>query len=164
MCVDHRRRSALGRIAEADDALKRDGREPEIFLLLHTRSGPAIEHPRWDRSWATPSEHTIDDLSELGLLRVTPSPNKSRKFSLTMAGRRKAADLLSDDQPGADETQPENARTSTASALGSTRVEDPRKVAVMHGRDLAVVINRFGSWRAAIAAAGRGEIERAEPS
>ena len=52
-----------------------------------------IDHPRWDDSWATPSEHTIDDLAELGLLRVEPSANKARTFALTMRGRGEGAAL-----------------------------------------------------------------------
>jgi hypothetical protein len=49
-----------------------------------------IDHPRWNSSWAVPSEHTIDDLGELGLLRVEPSHNKARTFVLSMEGRGRA--------------------------------------------------------------------------
>jgi len=46
-----------------------------------------IDHPRWDPSWAVPSEHTIDDLGEIGLLRVASSDNKTRAFVLSMKGQ-----------------------------------------------------------------------------
>lgn len=53
-----------------------------------------IDHPRWDSSWSVPSEHTIDDLGELGILRVNLSSNKARTFALTMSGRQRGADLV----------------------------------------------------------------------
>jgi hypothetical protein len=52
-----------------------------------------IDHPGWDPSWAVPSEHTIDDLAELGLLRVEPSSGKSRTFVPTVAGRQAGDEL-----------------------------------------------------------------------
>jgi hypothetical protein len=48
----------------------------------------------WDPSWAVPSEHTIDDLAELTLLRVEPSINKARTFVLSMNGRQFGAALI----------------------------------------------------------------------
>jgi hypothetical protein len=79
----------LRRIYEADTMWSKEGHEPESFRLRHRGGGGReIDHPRWNSSWATPSEHTIDDLGELGLLRVSPSADKSRKFGLTMKGRR----------------------------------------------------------------------------
>lgn len=52
-----------------------------------------VDHPAWDPSWATPSEQTIDDLAELGLLRVEPSNDRRRSFSISMKGREAAAEL-----------------------------------------------------------------------
>lgn len=105
-----------------------------------------IDHPRWDPSWAVPSEETIDDLGELGLLRVEPPFNKVRVFSLTMKGRDKAKDLFAEVHAanavvepyariagtlGEGEDQDQVSRTG-----GGSDPRDPRKVAVMHGRDL----------------------------
>src|SRR5687767_3278161 len=88
-------RDALRRIYQADNSLRRDGREPETFHLEHTGGMQShIDHSRWDPSWATPSEHTIDDLGELGLLRVDPSDNRRRTFALTMRGRDEALSLV----------------------------------------------------------------------
>jgi hypothetical protein len=128
--VESRHRDAWRRIRQADKTLEEKGREPEIFLLLHTGSGREILHPCWDRSWAIPSEHTIDDLEELGLLRVEPSDSKSRRFSLTMAGRRDGDALLSV-ASGAGK-----GAVSADEAPGDV-VKNPKKVAVMHGRDRA---------------------------
>lgn len=52
-----------------------------------------IDHPGWDRSWSVPTHHTIDDLGELGFLRIEPSADKRRSFVLSMKGRSEA-DLL----------------------------------------------------------------------
>lgn len=48
-----------------------------------------VDHPDWDESWAAPDKSTIDDLEEMGLLRVERhGPNQNgRTFSLTMKGR-----------------------------------------------------------------------------
>jgi hypothetical protein len=89
--MESRHKDALLRIYQADKAWSAAGNEPETFVLVYTGDGADIIHPRWDQSWAVPSEHTIDDLEELGLLRVEPSSNKSRKFTLTIRGREEAA-------------------------------------------------------------------------
>lgn len=53
-----------------------------------------IDHPCWDQSWAVPSEHTIDDLADLGLLRVQPTYDKTRDFVMTPDGRAAGAALV----------------------------------------------------------------------
>jgi predicted nucleotide-binding protein len=58
-----------------------------------------IDHPCWDRSWAVPSEHTIDDLEEAGYLRVEPHADKGRSFGLTLDGRRKGEELANPSGP-----------------------------------------------------------------
>jgi predicted nucleotide-binding protein len=83
-----------------------------------------VEHPCWDLSWTVPSTETIDDLGELGILRVEPPFNKGRVFSLTVKGRKDAADLMISAANGA----------SRLDESGAPR--DRKKVAVMHGRDL----------------------------
>jgi hypothetical protein len=50
----------------------------------------SIDHPGWDDSWPTPVHQDIDDLEELGMLRVEPSQNAKRIFSLTVTGRGQA--------------------------------------------------------------------------
>lgn len=83
--------NALRRIYHADRALAEDGRDPRSFLLIHRGSMQReIDHPRWDPSWAAPDEQTIDDLEEMGLLRVEPHFDKRRTFTLTMRGRQEA--------------------------------------------------------------------------
>jgi len=57
------------------------------------RTAGRIHHPAWDPSWSVPGSTTIDDLGELGFVRVEPvdpSRNKARTFSLTMRGRAQA--------------------------------------------------------------------------
>lgn len=86
------------------------------FLLLHSGGmQSAMDHPAWDRSWATPSEQTIDDLGELGLLRVEPSANRQRKFTLSMKGRQAATQLMQDIQG-----RPQAAAASIAPPINET--------------------------------------------
>jgi predicted nucleotide-binding protein len=89
--MENRHLDPLRRIGQADEAWAADGHEPSVFYLNHSGEGPEIDHPRWDSSWSTPSEQTIDDLEELGYLRVAPHHNKARSFDLTMAGRAESA-------------------------------------------------------------------------
>lgn len=118
---------ALRRIYEADRTLIRDGREPEPFRLRFTGESldGEIEHRYWDRSWVVPSETTIDELGEVGVLRVEPSHGKARTFLLSVDGRAAAAAKF--DPP----IQPQAEQTPAPQGTRS-----PRKVAVMHGRDM----------------------------
>jgi hypothetical protein len=93
--MENRHVDALRHLAQAEAMWQADGHEPRSFLLIH-RGGMKreIDHPRWDPSWSAPGEATIDDLQELGLLRVDPvdpSKNKARTFWVTMHGRETAA-------------------------------------------------------------------------
>jgi hypothetical protein len=93
--VEHRLEDALKRIAEADAAWSRDGNQPTSFHLMHLGGMRiAIDHPCWDRSWSVPNEHTIDDLGELGHLRVESPSNLNRTFVLTMEGRAAGQALI----------------------------------------------------------------------
>jgi hypothetical protein len=108
--MENRHNEALRRIAQADGAWAREGHEPRTFLLLHPGGTPQIDHPRWDDSWSTPGSSTIDDLRELGFLRVAPvdaSRNKARTFELTMAGREKARGLAAQQVAPVGEPEPE---------------------------------------------------------
>lgn len=96
--MENRQSSALALIYLADRFLQDQGLDPEAFVLTYGSDGatPQIVHPRWDPSWGAPSEHTIDDLGELGILRVGACADRSRSFSLTMRGREEAAALVTD--------------------------------------------------------------------
>jgi RNA polymerase sigma factor (sigma-70 family) len=94
--MEHRHKDALRRISEAEELWRRDGNEPAPFSLEPIGGMRRVmDHPRWDKSWATPDKITIDDLAELGFLRVEPfEPNSNRRVcSLTMKGREQAAML-----------------------------------------------------------------------
>ena len=90
--MDNRHLDPLRRLYQADKIWCDDGHEPVSFHLQYTGGGPIISHPSWTPGWSVPSEHTIDDLEELGILRVEPHPpqNKNRTFALTMKGRAEA--------------------------------------------------------------------------
>lgn len=88
---------------------------------MQTFGGGSIAHPFWDDSWATPSEETLLDLGELGLLRVERKSN-AVAFSLSMKGREQAVSLVGPKASEEGEAVPLPER-------------DSRKVAVMHGRD-----------------------------
>lgn len=58
-------------------------------MLMH-RGGMQreIDHPGWDPSWATPTEHDIDDLVDQGWVRLdADNHGKTRTFSLRTEGR-----------------------------------------------------------------------------
>ena len=85
--MDQRHVNALRRAAQADRNLEGDGEGPQDFGLLFSMGKAEIVHPRWDGSWAPPSEHDIDDLAEMGLFRITRRDGRNRTFALTMKGR-----------------------------------------------------------------------------
>jgi hypothetical protein len=106
--MEPRHRDALRRIYQAETIWADHGNQSRSFMLLH-RGGmrSEVDHPGWDSSWAVPSEHTIDDLAELGLLRVEPSTNKARTFVLSMTGRQRVGALIADPltpEPASDPT------------------------------------------------------------
>ncbi len=91
--MEDRHRSALDRLYQADRSLQDGGREPETFVLSHGSDipRPRIDHPGWNPSWVAPTKHTIDDLAELGILRLEANDERSCSFFLTMRGRQEAA-------------------------------------------------------------------------
>jgi hypothetical protein len=109
--MDQRLAAHLKRLGEADTALRKSGRDPEPFLLVYaggmTRE---ILHSTWDESWATPVAGDVDDLDELGFVRIEPAQNAKRIFSLTVKGREQASVLVEPERtpaggrtPGLDE-------------------------------------------------------------
>jgi hypothetical protein len=112
--MEHRHREALRRIAQADDMWCSDGNEPIAFHLMPLGGmNEVIDHPNWSDSWPVFGPSTIDDLGELGYVRIdpiVPSASKARTFWLTMKGREEAAALAKEtitpveaaaDDPGA---------------------------------------------------------------
>jgi predicted nucleotide-binding protein len=85
-----RQEDALRRLYQADTA----GTDGESFKLYYSGEGPVMLHGGWDRSWSTPSNQTVDDLAELGLLRVDASEGRGRDFAITLQGREIAKGLI----------------------------------------------------------------------
>lgn len=147
--MENRHEDALRRINQADSGLSRDGREPEAFHLRHPGGMERrIDHPWWDRSWAAPSEHTIDDLGELEYLRVEPHHNKARSFTLTMKGREKATEMAARiirPAPAEDDVQDMSPgeSSSPATAQGSESAEAQRPIFVVHGHGRKDEVARF---------------------
>lgn len=124
--VEPRHEDALRRIYEADLNSRRSGQVPGPFRSTwYGEDEDEIEHPGWDRSWASPSGETIEDLAELSLLRVDTN-QPGTPFSLTMKGREEAAKLLA----------PPSSEAVAQPVSSPHLVRDPRKVAVMYGRDM----------------------------
>jgi hypothetical protein len=79
----------LERLIAAEEAALRTGAGRRSFMLM-PRGGMdrEVDHPGWDPSWATPTEHDIDDLVEEGWVRLDAANyGMTRTFSLTVAGR-----------------------------------------------------------------------------
>ncbi len=132
--MEARHEDALRRIYQADKALGDEGHEPELFHLRHSGGMQRhIDHPRWDRSWAIPSEHTIDDLEEAGYLRVEPHADKRRSFGLTLDGRQKGEELTNPSKPPQREPRPGDSYTD----------EERREYAVKADAELALAIRAF---------------------
>lgn len=92
--VEQNHHDLLLRVYQAETSWSAGGGEPRTFMLVHGGGMQSdVDHPGWDPSWPAPSELTIDDLGELGFLRVQPSHNKQRTFTLSMAGRELASRL-----------------------------------------------------------------------
>lgn len=84
----------MQRLGQADGVLRRRGENPEPFLLTYSMGvGPEIEHPAWDTPWSVPTAEDVDDLTDLGLVRIDLNTNVTRKFSLTVKGREQGAVL-----------------------------------------------------------------------
>lgn len=92
--VEQRHQDLLLSVYEAEASWSAQDGQQRTFLLIHTGAMQShVDHPGWDPAWPAPSEHTIDDLAELGLLRVEPSDNKQRTFTLSMKGRELGAHM-----------------------------------------------------------------------
>ena len=118
----------LRHIAQATQTWARSGSSSRTFLLLHLGGlQSTIDHPGWDSSWPTPSERDIDDLAELGFLRVEPSHDKRRSFVLSVKGAQLAAELESaaDDRPVAPDAGCDDSGSRHPTAFVSWAHDEP---------------------------------------
>jgi len=118
--MEHRHREARRRIAEADAMWCSDGHEPEPFYLLPLGGmQEAIVHPNWSGSWPVFGASTIDDLGELGFLRVEHHEphDKAPTFWLTMKGREQAAALAKQGASPIEAAADEDPTPVTAAAV-----------------------------------------------
>jgi hypothetical protein len=118
----------LRHIAEATETWARAGRPARSFLLLHLGGlRSTIDHPGWDSSWPTPTEHDIDDLAELGLLRVEPFHDKRRSFVLSVKGAEVAAEIehAADEGPSVPEAGTDVSGEHHPTAFVSWAHDDP---------------------------------------
>jgi hypothetical protein len=81
----------LERLVTAEEGGLRAGVDRRSFMLLPRGSMEReMDHPGWDPSWATPTEHDVDDLVDQGYVRLDAANyGKTRTFSLTVDGRRR---------------------------------------------------------------------------
>jgi hypothetical protein len=97
--IDPRLSRILAALAIADRGFeeKRGEREP-FHLLWWGGGGRGIKHGGWEDDDLAPTDVDVDDLADLGLVRVLPTSggNKVRKFSLTPEGRRLGLTLAGD--------------------------------------------------------------------
>ena len=97
----------LRHISQATETWARAERPARSFVLLHLGGlRSTIDHPGWDSSWPTPSEQDIDDLAELGLLRVEPLADKQRTFVLSVDGAAAVLELTA--TPAEEAVRPES--------------------------------------------------------
>ena len=77
--------SSLGRLVAADEAAG----GPQTFSLFRAMSSlPEFAgHPGWPEDTAAPSEHQVDELAELGWVRLLGTNGNQRQFVVTNAGR-----------------------------------------------------------------------------
>jgi hypothetical protein len=118
----------LSHIAHATQTWARSGSSSRTFLLLHLGGlQSTVDHPGWDSSWPTPSEHDIDDLAELGFLRVEPSHDKRRSFVLSVKGAQLAAELegAADDRSAAPDDGSDDSGEDHPTAFVSWAHDDP---------------------------------------
>lgn len=76
---------SLGELVAADDARP----EPDAFTLTYTGSGPVFAGRSWPDDKPVPSYLQIDELADLGWVRITGHQgDKGRIFTVTNAGRK----------------------------------------------------------------------------
>jgi hypothetical protein len=86
--VEQRHATFLRRLAQADRNWTDAGNDPQPFQLLPGMGALRdLEHPAWDRSWPGPTALDVDDLEELGYVRVLERDGLKRVFALTVKGR-----------------------------------------------------------------------------
>ena len=71
----------MRRISQAAESWARAGKPARSFVLLDPGGKQStVDHPAWDSTWPTPTEDDIDDLADLGFLRVERCENKQLSF------------------------------------------------------------------------------------
>src|SRR3954453_10141182 len=110
--MEQRHATFLRRLAQADRNWSQAGNDPEPFHLLPGMGDLSdINHPAWDRSWPGLTSMDVDDLEELGYVRVLKRSGLDRVFALTVAGRTAGAQL---DQVVTTPTSPGGGRAPSA--------------------------------------------------
>jgi hypothetical protein len=78
----------LERLVASEEAGLRTGAGRRSFMAMARGTEGEVDHPGWDPSWASPSEHDIDDLLDKGWVRLDEANyGTTRTFSLTAEGR-----------------------------------------------------------------------------
>jgi hypothetical protein len=92
--MEQRHATFVRRLAQADRNCTNSGNDPQPFQLLPGMGALTdIEHPAWDRSWPGLTALDVDDLEELGYVRVLERTGLKRVFALTVKGRTAGAQL-----------------------------------------------------------------------
>src|SRR4051794_16981491 len=92
--MEQRHATLLRRLAQADRNWANAGNDPQTFQLLPGMCALTdINHPAWDRSWPGLTALDVDELEELGYVRVLERSGLKPVFALTVAGRAAGAQL-----------------------------------------------------------------------
>ena len=92
--MEERHAIFLRRLTQAFQNWAQSGNDPEQFELRHRGAMEReVAHPAWNDSWPTPTHLDIDELEELGYVRVLDRSGKRRLFALTVRGRSAGARL-----------------------------------------------------------------------
>ncbi|MGO9903649.1 MAG: hypothetical protein ACLP0J_29190 [Solirubrobacteraceae bacterium] len=77
--------AVLGQLVAADEAMN----GPQLFTMTYLAAGtPVIAGRDWPEDVVPPSDVEVDELEDLGWVRVIVRTGKGRQFSVTGEGRR----------------------------------------------------------------------------
>jgi predicted nucleotide-binding protein len=157
---DEAHRALLHALYEAERLWSDSGHEPQSFQLIHLGGMQReLSHPGLEVVSPIPTHHAIDDLEELGWIRISHRERNNRTFALTAAGRERAS-MLAD---------PAESPSSGLAATDPTGVPltidiDRAKAMVVFGRNMAARNAMFSflrslhlapiEWEQAVAATG----------